>query len=248
MRKTPSLNDLAYTHICRLLVEDRILPNQRLSEQNLAKEIGMSRTPVREAIRRLQSEGILYQRPSSGTYVVSPSPDDVQELYEIREALECYLARKAIPQMNHLDYMTIRRTYEEMKGATDEMQASGAPYLIGEPLSRFLKADWSFHRQLIEAAGNRHALKILDDTQLKGCVYGIRSHRRNMEHLSRVLYVHKQIAVAAKKNKVNAAVHWLRTHIRESCRDAMAAIHATTSLAGEKPATVFSVIMNNDRK
>lgn len=246
MSDNQSLNNLAYAHICRMLVEDRLSPDQRLSEQVLAKEIGISRTPVREAIRRLQNEGILYQKPSSGTYVVSPSPDDIQKLYEVREALECFLAQKAVPLMNRLDYQRIREQYKEMRTAVNEMRTAGAPFLSGEPLGRFLKADWAFHRYLLEPSDNQYALKILDDAQLKACVYGTRSHRRTEEHLARVLYTHKRILGAAIKGNASATAYWLRTHIRESRRDAIAAlrdISAVTREAFSAPGSVYSAVV-----
>ena len=243
-----SLNDIAYTYICKLLVEDRILPNQRLSEQYLAKELGISRTPVREAINRLCGEGILHQVPSSGTYIMEPSIDDVLELYEIREALECYLVKKAVPMMTHADFKLIRKEYETMKDAVEQMKKAGDIYLSGDILGQFLKADWAFHRHLIESADNRHALKILDDTQLKGCVYGIRSHRRNEEHLNRVLRLHRRIAIAVTQGNENSAAHWLRMHIRESRRDAIDAIKKTNPSPAKPDGAVSAYSVLVDRK
>lgn len=228
-----SLNDIAYAHICKLLVEDKILPDHRLSEQNIAKELGISRTPVREAIRRLCGEGVLRQVPSSGTYLTRPSIDDIQEIYEVRETLECHLVKKAVPFMTHRDYKLIRGNYLEMQKAVKQMKESGAPFLVGEPLARFLKADWSFHRHLLESAGNQYALKLLDDAQLKGCVFGVRSHRRNVEHLDRVLYLHQKIGRAVTKGDAVAAANWLRTHIRESRRDSLNALRETEVRLGQ---------------
>ena len=243
-----SLNDTAYAHICRLLMENRIHPNQRLSEQHIAKELGISRTPVREAIRRLRGEGILQQIPSSGTYLLPTNGDNVQEIYEIREALECFLVKKAVPLMTNRDFKQIRERYVEMKKAVDEMQASEAPFLTGEPLSRFLKSDWAFHRLLVEPADNHQALKVLDDIQLRGCVFGVHSHRRNIEHLSRVLYLHRHVAKAVSRGSAISAAHWLRMHIRESRRDALAAIRENEISSGKstEQQSAYNVIMKKD--
>jgi DNA-binding GntR family transcriptional regulator len=245
-----SLNDLAYAHICRLLVEDKIFPDQRLSEQLLAQELGISRTPVREAIRRLRSEGILHQVPSSGTYLVSPSYGGIQEIYDIREAIECYLVKKAIPRMSQRDYRRIHGKYLEMENAVEQMKTNGDPYLTGKPLTQFLQADWSFHRYLLEAADNQYALKILDDAQFKGCIFGIRSHRRNLEHLTRVLTVHRRIARLASKGNAVAAVHWLRFHIRESRREALAAIRETANQTGKsiESASAYAALNKKDEE
>lgn len=241
----PSLNETAYAHICRLLMENRISPNKRISEQTLAKKLGISRTPVREAIRRLREEGVLQQIPSSGTYLRAPDSEGIQEIYEIREALECFLVRKAVPLMTNRDFKQIRHHCVEMKKAVDQMLAVGEPFLHGDPLSRFLKADWAFHRLLVEPSGNRQALKVLDEIQLRGCVFGIRSHRRNREHLDRVLYLHRQIARAVSKGNSGSAAHWLRTHIRESRRDALTAFRdgETLSSGAVEPQSIYTTII-----
>lgn len=70
-----------------------------MSEASIAREIGVSRTPVREAIRRLQNEGVLYQIPSSGTFVAEPDRSQVIEAYEIRQTLECFAVGKATRRM-----------------------------------------------------------------------------------------------------------------------------------------------------
>ena len=224
MTTNRQLNDLAYTHISRLLVAGRIRPDQRLSETHLAREIGVSRTPVREAIRRLSKEGILRQVPSSGTYLILPGEHDIEEIYDIRESLECYLVKKAVPSMSELDYKRIRKKFSIMKQAVEQMKQSGVPYLAGLPLRRFLRADGEFHRHLLEAADNRSALRILDDANMRSCVFGIRSHRRDSEHLTRVMSVHQRLMHSAIKGNVAATVHWLRIHIQESRHGALAAI------------------------
>lgn len=242
------LNETAYAHICQLLIDNQLSPNKRISEQYIAKTLGISRTPVREAIRRLREEGVLQQIPSSGTYLRTPDTESIQEIYEIREALECFLIKKSVPLMTNRDFKQIRQHYLEMKKAVSEMQSKGQPFLTGDPLTRFLKADWAFHRLLVEPSGNQQALKVLDEIQLRGCVFGVRSHRRNSEHLTRVLHLHRQIARAVSKGNPGAAAHWLRTHIRESRRDALAAVRGGEKLSVLEPPSIYTTVVGKKRQ
>ncbi len=91
---TNNLSGLAYKHISDELANGKLTPGQKISEPVLAKKLGISRTPVREAIQRLQNEGLLQQVPSSGTYVAQTNRAPLIETYEIRLALETMAVRK----------------------------------------------------------------------------------------------------------------------------------------------------------
>ena len=82
-----TLSDVAYRHISKKLVSGELVAGQKLSEQTIAAECGISRTPVREAVRRLTEEGLLYQIPSSGTYVARPDRRQLIDAFDVRMAL-----------------------------------------------------------------------------------------------------------------------------------------------------------------
>src|SRR6201995_3075492 len=82
------LREQAYKHIHGKLLAGELPAGHVLSEHSLAREIGISRTPVREAIQRLEQEGVLEQIPRYGTVVRRPERRDLEELYQLREALE----------------------------------------------------------------------------------------------------------------------------------------------------------------
>ena len=95
MASTSSLSQIAYQKIRQRLFASDFHAEDRISETVLASQLGISRTPVREAIRRLQNEGLLHQIPRKGTFVVQPDRDELIETYDVRRALECMAARKA---------------------------------------------------------------------------------------------------------------------------------------------------------
>ncbi len=217
------LSQLAYEHIQQKLLDESLQAGTRISETKLAQELGISRTPVREAIRRLQSEGLLYQVPSSGTFLAQPDRSQLIEAYEVREALECMAVVKATRRMTPKERAELKTLCDKMHDAVVTMRDTKAEVLDGEPLRQFLTADLAFHLLLLRAAGNQLAMKIVADSHVRNRVFGYRSHRRGLHHVAWVWLVHARIARAVLRRDAQAARHWMRRHIRTSLRDALAA-------------------------
>lgn len=230
------LSQLAYEHIQQKLLSDSFHTGTRISETKLARELGISRTPVREAIRRLQSEGLLYQVPSSGTFLAQPDRSQLIEAYEVREALECMAVVKATKRMTSQERNELKSLSEKMHAAATAMRDAKAEVLDGEPLRQFLTADLAFHLLLLRAAGNQLAMKIVADSHVRNRVFGYRSHCRGLHHVAWVWLIHARIARAVLRRDPQAARYWMRRHIRTSLRDALAAFdeqmaHRTRAVA-----------------
>lgn len=217
------LNLVAYKHICRMILSNRIAVGERLSEARVAEELAISRTPVREAIQQLRHEGLLYQVPSSGTFVVVPGQAEIIEAYEVRESLECSMLQKSIKKFLPRQRVELRKFLREMREAVRAMRDAGDEFLSGEPLIRFLNADADAHSLILEVAGNDLALRIVNNAQLRNRIFGNTTHRRNLAHVSRVLLLHARFTRAICQGKAKAAVFWMKTHIRESRFEAVAA-------------------------
>jgi DNA-binding GntR family transcriptional regulator len=159
----PSLVDAAYEQIRRRILDNVWPPGHRALEQAVALALGMSRTPVREAMVRLQNDGLVEMIPRHGMRVLPVSPLDMREIYEILTALECMavelLARRA-PGDAEL---------QPLVEATTAMDTA----LQAEDLDAWAAADERFHGLLIELAGNRQ----LQATVLN---YWDRAHRARM--------------------------------------------------------------------
>jgi DNA-binding GntR family transcriptional regulator len=160
---TPSLVDEAYVQIHRRILDNAWPPGHRALEQEVALALGMSRTPVREALLRLQNEGLVEVIPRHGMRVLPVSPNDMREIYQILTALECMAAEllaRRLPSGKEL---------EPLVAATKAMDKA----LKAGDLEAWAAADESFHRQLVELAGNR---------QLQATVmnYWDRAHRARM--------------------------------------------------------------------
>ena len=142
---TASLVDAAHEKIRRRILDNVWPPGHRALEQEVALALGMSRTPVREALVRLQAEGLVEVVPRHGMRVLPVSPSDMREIYEILTALECMAA----------EILARRRPgkaeLKPLMDATDAMDRA----LGAEDLDAWAKADELFHAQLLELAGNR---------------------------------------------------------------------------------------------
>jgi DNA-binding GntR family transcriptional regulator len=160
---TTSLVDEAYEQIHRRILDNAWPPGHRALEQEVALALGMSRTPVREALLRLQNEGLVEVIPRHGMRVLPVSPNDMREIYQILTALEC-MAAELLAQRQPSG-----KELEPLVAATKAMDKA----LKAGDLEAWAAADESFHKQLVELAGNR---------QLQATVmnYWDRAHRARM--------------------------------------------------------------------
>ncbi len=160
---TTSMVDAAYDQLRRRILDNDWPPGHRALEHEIATEMGMSRTPVREALMRLQNEGLVEVIPRHGMRVLPVSGNDMQEIYQILTALECMAAELLAarkPSANEL---------EPLVDATKAMDKA----LRADDLDAWAAADERFHAHLIELAGNRQ----LQATVLN---YWDRAHRARM--------------------------------------------------------------------
>ncbi len=158
-----TLVDGAYQSMRRRILDNVWAPGYQALEQEVALELGMSRTPVREALIRLSQEGLVEVVPRRGMRVLPVSPNDMQEIYEVLTALESMAA----------EILATRKPSEaELKpliSATLNMEKA----LLKNDLDAWAAADELFHEQLVKMAGNK---KLLDTVMS----FWDRAHRARM--------------------------------------------------------------------
>ncbi len=200
-------------------IRQRILDHNgrvTLSETNLAAELGVSRTPVREAIRRLAWEGLVRQIPKVGTFMQIPNREDMQDLFEVRLALECLAADRAArfvtaPQLEQLGlhYQRMAELIKQLECVTDETKQN----LI---LSDHGQADRAFHAAILLAAGNRRLMKIAHDTHMLTQAFARRKEHATGLFASMMVTVleHKNILDAILARDPKAARRAMHLHLR----------------------------------
>lgn len=219
-RSGVSLREQAYAHIQRKIAVGDLRPDTPLSEVVLAKELKMSRTPVREALNQLVSEGLLEQTANRGTLVAQFRRQDIIELYELREALEVYSARKAAQlDLRAMDKQRWQDICDDLLALKDELEKSRHAVLNGEQMDRFLTADLSFHNMLMRLARNDRILKVANDTRLLIHIFGIQRPKYDAATLTRIHEQHCAILQAVTGHDQNKATQLLTQHIQISLEE-----------------------------
>src|ERR1700709_2667358 len=124
-KSTFTIRERAYQYIQSQIAAGELSSGVAISELLLAKELGSSRTPVREAIGQLVSEGLLEQTPNRGTIVVRLTREDIIDLYELREALEVYVVAKvARDQLAPEDLQRLQKLSDGILTLIEELETS----------------------------------------------------------------------------------------------------------------------------
>ena len=144
-----SLTDKAYNHIKNWIIGFRLKPGSHLSIQDLAEALGISRTPVREALSRLEQEYLVERLPMKGFSVKALDLQEIADLFEVRSVIEQLAVRQAVKRMNP----KIRKQLEEGLKTTATWIGKGEK-------SRSLQLEQSFHMKILEASGNVPLMEI----------------------------------------------------------------------------------------
>lgn len=216
-----SLRQQAYEYIQQQIVDGSLAGGMVVSEQQLAKELGISRTPVREAIGQLQTEGLLEQLPKRGTLVRRLDQSDLIELYEVREAVESYTASRAAKRIDGQSLSQLRAICEQMQNATESLKATGADTLTADAMRRYLALDTAYHMVLIQAAGNRRIFKIVSDSRVLMRVLWSPRQEHDLDVLTEAHRQHTQILHHVSAGESEQAGAAMADHIRSSLKRAM---------------------------
>lgn len=216
-----SLSSQAYQHIQRKLLSGAWSAGDVISEQSVAQEMGISRTPVREAIRHLEQEGVLEQVPRYGTRVKALDRQDLVELYELREALEPFAVAKAAGKMGEGDVRSLRRLCDELKQVAGELRLKGKVKPDAVMMKRLMSADMAFHHLLIRAAGNGRLMKIVAEGRLLARIFSASRQEHDLEVIEQTLRYHGDIVDALVKGDANGARELMSQHIRASMKEAL---------------------------
>ncbi|MBV1700040.1 MAG: GntR family transcriptional regulator, partial [Hyphomicrobiales bacterium] len=199
--------DKAYAAIYEALTDGRLRPGEHLSEERLAREIGVSRTPVREALRRLSAEGFVEFLPNQGGKVPFLSVDDVIEIFDLRVILESYAASIAASKINlaQLDELG------ELCGKMEKAVAKRSPTHL-EDISA---SNRRFHRILIEAARGQRLGRIL--TQVIEMPLMLDTYNRfSVDDMNRSMRHHRELTIALTARDSDWAEAVMRVHIQSA--------------------------------
>lgn len=194
-----TVGDEVYRRLRHRLLMGAWPPGERLREAELAEGFGVSRTPVREAVRRLLQEGLLETHPRQGVRVRRPDRQASLDAYDVREALEGLAARQAAE----------RAAPAERAALSDEL--SRLERSRGGDVAQQVEADLAFHGRVARLSGNEALVRALES--LAGHVTPLKVHTRDLNAARRTREQHRAVAEAIARGDGAAAEAAMREHV-----------------------------------
>ncbi|MEV5754763.1 GntR family transcriptional regulator [Actinoallomurus sp. NPDC052308] len=191
-----SATSRAYDHVKQAILDRAYPGGALLSEGEIASAVGVSRTPVREALLRLETEGLVRLYPKRGALVLPVSAQEISDVFETRELVETFAAGKATLGPDRI---------EELAGWLEAMRTHAA----GGDAREFARADRCFHRTMVAAAGNEIITQLYDalrDRQLRMA----RLTADDSDRTATAIQDHAEILEAVRtgdRERIRAAVH-----------------------------------------
>jgi DNA-binding GntR family transcriptional regulator len=200
----PTVVDYAYEEIWKRVIIIGGSEEQRLSDVSLAEQLGMSRTPVRQALERLVQEGLVRSDPRRGFWTSTFTAQDIHEIYDLRGALEALAVRLAAPHLSQEDLKTHLKALYTVRAELD-----------AHPVLRFLQVDIRFHMLITRASGNGRLIHSLSLLRSQLCMFQMQDtlYPRRMEI---ALNDHERILLALLAGNVDEAAECLARHIRNA--------------------------------
>lgn len=200
--KPAALTDWAYEVIKESILTLKVNPGAQLHVDELAEQLNISRTPIREALLRLERDGLLRIVPRVGFFVTEITKRDLEELFELRELLESHAVRKAALALTDDELVRLQRLYEENAAATERGDLDG-----------FLQTEIDLHSFLIEHAQNYWLIKMMDSVQ--DLVYRERMlSLRSIENVHASVEEHRRVLEALLQRDAELASRRMAEHIR----------------------------------
>jgi DNA-binding GntR family transcriptional regulator len=217
-----SARERAYLYIQQKIAGRELAAGAAISEVALAAELGISRTPVHEAIRQLLGEGLLEEDSNGVTVVVRLSRQDFAELYELRSVLEMHAISKIAKRtLAGKDIERLQAVAGEIKDLRNELVKSGKKNLNDAQMRRFEMADIGFHTFLMSMAENSVALKFFNKVRYLIRGFAARHAGHNAEALARVHNEHLDMIRALADGNAEKAMRAISQHIQASQQERM---------------------------
>ncbi|MBN2296243.1 MAG: GntR family transcriptional regulator [Pirellulales bacterium] len=208
----------AYQHIRSRLLEGSLEPGMRVSLTAMAKEIGTSHIPVREAVSQLRSERLVDHAPGRGFFVREPSRKELAGLFQLREVLEGLAASEAVKRMSHAEIERLAQLFDEMVGVLRDIRDEGIIEWKGPLVLRQSMLDLAFHTILVRAADNEVLTRAVMEHQVLSQVFGRPIGEQDTDMVKRLAMIcrgHYRVLKALRRRDPEAAGQAMKKHVRE---------------------------------
>ncbi|WP_443053669.1 GntR family transcriptional regulator, partial [Streptomyces sp. IBSBF 3352] len=199
--KQPPAADRVYSHVKQGVLERRYEGGTLLTEGELADAVGVSRTPVREALLRLEAEGLLKLYPKKGALVLPVSAQEIKDVVETRMLVEEHATRKAVPAPPGL--------LERLEELLERQKAQAA---AGD-LAGAAVTDRCFHAEIVRSGGNEILSRLYDQLRDRQLRMGAAVMHSHPDRIAKTLGEHEEILTALRSGDAQAAVELVHRHI-----------------------------------
>jgi DNA-binding GntR family transcriptional regulator len=213
-----TLAQKAYHELRDRLRAGKLPPGTRLVNRTLAAELGFSFTPVREAISRLASEGLVEQVPGAGAFVRRLDRQDLAQLYDLRATLEPYAAAEAARHISAVELEELRRVCSEFEAIAEHCRGRKPRAATAKRREAWLRAEERFHELLIEAARNPWLTKMAVELRLVSLVFASQLEAADLltpEVAQRTWREHAKLLELLEERDADAAQAWMKAHIQQ---------------------------------
>lgn len=187
--------------IRQAIITGELKPGTRLVEQALTRSLDISRSPIREAFRILESEGLVHIIPNKGTFVIQLNEKDLKEIYELRKLLEIYAIRMACNSMTQKDLEELKVIIKEMERRLELKDYIG-----------YLRFSHEFHESFIKKCENKrlfNLFRVLRNNIIAIQIFAYSYPERSSDSLEE----HRKILSALSKRNSDKAEEYLRKHL-----------------------------------
>ena len=204
LSKPKVLTDWVYAILKDEILSLRIKPGSQLHIVKLSERLDLSRTPIREALLRLENQGLVEVHPRIGFFVSDVTESDMAELFEVREWLEAKAAKKMAEQLSDDDVVFFNRLMNDTEKT-----------VLKNDETRFLECEENFHDYIIRRCGNRHLLSVMEgmnDLIHRERLLSVKSR----ENIELTLVEHTRIVHAICQKDPEKAALMMSDHIRSA--------------------------------
>ena len=195
------LRDVVFISLRQAVLTGDLRPGERLMEIHLAERLGVSRTPIREAIRKLELEGLVVMIPRKGAHVASITEKHLQDVLEVRRALESLGTALACERITKTELIELNHACKEFEKSTKSLQ-----------LTEVAKADVAFHDIIIKASKNMRLMSLMNN--LSEQMYRYRfEYLKDITNYNALVQEHQNIYEALTQQDAERAVELMKVHV-----------------------------------
>jgi len=209
-KKTVPVGKKVYQHLKTAILSGHLRPKERLAEERLAERLGVSRTPVREALYKLESEGLIRPLNKRGFIVSGDSKEEVEELFEIRSVLEGYALRLISEKI-------AEENLQQLNGFVEKAEAA----LEAKRMNEVFRWNTRFHDALHELVSDRERLYRMMVDMRKQVLRYRKETLQSVEGAKRTLDGHRKILLALRLKEPDLCERAMREHIKLAKEDAL---------------------------